>query len=60
MLTLTTAVALIWETDSLTEAIDRINPVPGMTQDAIDQLIRIFKAKVEKEKYAVTAQKVAK
>ena len=60
MLTLTTADALIRAADSLTEAIDQTNPKPGMTSDAIDQLISIFKAQAEKEKDAVTAQRVAK
>ena len=60
MPTLTTVDALIWEADSLEEAIDRKNPAPGMTRDAIDQLISIFKAQAEKEKDAVTAQRVAK
>ena len=60
MPTLTTADALIQAADSLTEAIDRVNPKPGMTRDAIDQLISIFKAQAEKEKDAVTAQRVAK
>jgi len=60
MPTLTTADALIQAADSLTEAIDRANPKPGMTRDAIDPLISIFKAQAEKEKDAVTAQRVAK
>ena len=33
---LTTADALIWAADSLTAAINRTNPKPGMTRDAID------------------------
>ena len=60
MPTLTTADALIQATDSLTETIDRTMPKPGMTRDTIDQLINIFKAQAEKEKDAVTAQRVAK
>jgi hypothetical protein len=60
MPTLTTADALIQAADSLTAAIDRTSPQPGMTRDAIDQLISIFKAQAEKEKDAVTAQRVAK
>ena len=60
MPTLTTADALIRAADSLTAAIDRTNPKPGMTRDDIDQLINIFKAQAEKEKDTVTAQRVAK
>jgi hypothetical protein len=52
--------ALIRAADSLTDAIDRANPKPGMTRDAIGQLISIFKAQTKKEKDAVTAQRVAK
>ena len=44
MPSLTTANALIRAADSLTQAIDRANPKTGMTRDAIDQLISIFKA----------------
>ena len=60
MPTLTTTDALLRAADSLTEAIDRTNLKPGMTQDVIDQLISIFKAQAEKEKDAVTAQRVTK
>ena len=60
MPTLTTADALIRAADSLTAAIDRTNPKSGMTRDAIDQLINIFKAQAEKEKDTVMAQRVAK
>ena len=60
MPTLITADAPIQAADSLTAAIDRTSPQPGMTRDAIDQLISIFKAQAEKEKEAVTAQRVAK
>ena len=60
MPTLTTADALIRAADSLTEAIDRADPKPGMTRDAIDQLISIFKAQAEKEKDTVTIQRVTK
>ena len=52
--------ALIRAADSLTDAIDRANPKPGMTRDAIGQLISIFKAQTKTEKDAVTAQRVAK
>ena len=60
MLTLTTADAQIQAADSLTAAINRTSPQPGMTRDAIDQLISIFKVQAEKEKDPVTDQRVAK
>ena len=60
MPTLTTADALIQAADSLTEAIARTMPKPGMTRDAMDQLISIFNSQAEKEKDAVKAQRVAK
>ena len=60
MPTVTTADALIRAADSLTAAINKTSPQPGMTRDAIDQLISIFKAQAEKEKDPVMAQRVAR
>ena len=57
---LTTANTLIQAANILTEAIERKNPQPEMTWDAINQMISIFKAQAENEKDVVTAQRAAK
>jgi hypothetical protein len=58
MPTITPADALICTVDSLTDAIAGLVPTPTCTQDAVDQLMVIFKQQVRAAKDAATAQRV--
>jgi hypothetical protein len=58
MPTITPADALIRAADSLTDAIAGLVPTPTCTQDAVDQLMVIFKQQVRTVKDAATAQRV--
>jgi hypothetical protein len=58
MPTITPADALIHAADSLTDAIAGLVPTPTCTQDAVDQLMVIFKQQVRTAKDAATAQRV--
>ena len=53
-----TANALICAADSLTDAIAGLVPTPTCTQDAVDQLMVIFKQQARAAKDAATAQRV--
>jgi limonene-1,2-epoxide hydrolase len=58
MPTITPADALIRAADSLTDAIAGLVPTPTCTQDAVDQLMVIFKQQARAAKDAATAQRV--
>jgi hypothetical protein len=58
MPTITPADALIRAADSLTDAIAGLVPSPTCTQDAVDQLMVIFKQQAHAAKDAITAQRV--
>jgi hypothetical protein len=58
MPTITPADALIRAADSLTDAIAGLVPTPTFTQDAVDQVMVIFKQQVLAAKDAATAQRV--
>jgi hypothetical protein len=58
MPTITPANALTCAADSLTDAIAGLVPTPTCTQDAVDQLMVIFKQQVHAAKDAATAQRV--
>jgi hypothetical protein len=58
MPSLTTVDALIQAADNLTTALAGVIPPPSMTNEAIAQLINIFKTQAEKEKDDATVQRV--
>jgi hypothetical protein len=60
MPTLTPSNALIQAASNLTDTIAEILPSPNITTDAIDQLINIFELQADKDKDAITAQRVLK
>jgi hypothetical protein len=60
MPTLTAANALIRAANDLTNAIAGVVPPPNMTQEAVEQLMVIFKQQAAKAKDAATTQRVLK
>ena len=60
MPTITPANALICATNDLADAISGIIPPPIMTQEAVDQLMHIFKQQAKKAKDDAATQRVLK
>jgi hypothetical protein len=60
MPTITAADALIQAANDLTNAIAGVVPPPNMTQEAVEQLMVIFKQQAEKAKDDATTQRVLK